>query len=142
MLKDKIELLIETLISTTESGNMLWEEDNGNYDRRYKRKMQAVGQDSSIYEFDVEYKLFNEKFVLEKDISLWIRNPKLPNGMLYIYGGKYDVTKLRDVVMSKFLPDFQPTLGDLEVTLDEITKGVNISEFREGKINKVLDSTK
>jgi hypothetical protein len=41
--------------------------------------------------------------------------------------------------MVKFLPDFQPTLGDLEDTLDEIAKGISVSEFRDGKINKILN---
>ena len=58
--------------------------------------------------------------------------------MFYIYGGKYDIIKLRDLILSKFLSNFTPSLGDLEDTLDEIAKGVNVSEFREGKINKIL----
>jgi hypothetical protein len=100
--------------------------------------MQSVGEDSSIYELEIEYKLVNEKFILDNQPSLWIRNPKLPNGMFYIYGGKYDIIKLRDLILCKFLSDFTPSLGDLEDTLDEIAKGVNVSEFREGKINKIL----
>jgi hypothetical protein len=139
MVKDKIALVIETLISTTESGNLIWDEDSSSYDRRYKRKMISVGEDISLYELEIEYKLNNEKFILDKNPSLWIRNPKLPNGMFYIYGGNYDLTKLRDMIMVKFLPDFQPTLGDLEDTLDEIAKGISVSEFRDGKINKILN---
>lgn len=139
MVKDKIALVIETLISTTESGNLIWDEDSSSYDRRYKRKMRSVGEDTSLYELEIEYKLNNEKFILDKEPSLWIRNPKLPNGMFYVYGGKYDLTKLRDMIMVKFLPDFQPTLGDLEDTLDEIAKGISVSEFRDGKINKILN---
>ena len=139
MVKDKIALVIETLISTTESGNLIWDEDSSSYDRRYKRKMRSVGEDTSLYELEIEYKLNNEKFILDKNPSLWIRNPKLPNGMFYVYGGNYDLTKLRDMIMVKFLPDFQPTLGDLEDTLDEIAKGISVSEFRDGKINKILN---
>jgi hypothetical protein len=138
MLKEKIELIIDTLVKTTESGNLLWEEDSSSYDRRYKRRMQSVGEDSSLYELEIEYKLVNEKFILDNQPSLWIKNPKLPNGMFYIYGGKYDIIKLRDLILSKFLSNFTPSLGDLEDTLDEIAKGVNVSEFREGKINKIL----
>ncbi len=138
MLKNKIELIIQTLIDTTESGNLLWEEDNSSYDRRYKRKMQCVGEDTTLYEMEIEYVLTNEKFILATDPSIWIRNPKLPNGMFYVYGGKYDLKKLRDLVMQKFLQDFKPTLGDLEDTLGELAKGINISEFRDGKINKIL----
>jgi len=139
MVKDKIALVIETLISTTESGNLIWGEDSSSYDRRYKRKMTSVGEDTSLYELEIEYKLNNEKFILDKNPSLWIRNPKLPNGMFYVYGGNYDLTKLRDMIMVKFLPDFKPTLGDLEDTLDEIAKGISVSEFRDGKINKILN---
>jgi hypothetical protein len=139
MVKDKIALVIETLISTTESGNLIWDEDSSSYDRRYKRKMISVGEDTSLYELEIEYKLNNEKFILDKNPSLWIRNPKLPNGMFYVYGGNYDLTKLRDMIMVKFLPDFKPTLGDLEDTLDEIAKGISVSEFRDGKINKILN---
>jgi hypothetical protein len=40
--------------------------------------------------------------------------------------------------MQKFLQDFKPTLGDLEDTLGELAKGINIAEFRDGKINKIL----
>ena len=79
---------------------------------------------SSLYELEIEYKLVNEKFILDNQPSLWIKNPKLPNGMFYIYGGKYDIIKLRDLILSKFLSDFTPSLGDLEDTLDEIVKGV------------------
>ncbi len=139
MVKDKISLVIETLISATESGNLSWNEDNSSYDRRYKRKMIAIGEDTSLYELEIEYKLNNEKFMLDKDPSLWIRNPKLPNGMFYVYGGNHDLTKLRDMIMVKFLPDFQPTLGDLEDTLGEIAKGISVSEFRDSKINKILN---
>ncbi len=139
MVKDKISLVIETLISATESGNLSWNEDSSLYDRRYKRKMIAIGEDTSLYELEIEYKLNNEKFMLDKDPSLWIRNPKLPNGMFYVYGGNHDLTKLRDMIMVKFLPDFQPTLGDLEDTLGEIAKGISVSEFRDSKINKILN---
>ena len=140
MVKDKISLVIETLVSKTESGNLIWNEDISlSYDRRYKRKMVTTGEDTSLYELEIEYKLNNEKFILDKNPSLWIRNTKLPNGMFYIYGGNYDLTKLRDMIMVKFLPDFQPTLGDLEDTLGEIAKGISVSEFRDGKINKILN---
>jgi len=140
MLKDKINSLIETLVSTTNSGNLLWEEDlSSSYDRRYKRKMMSVGEDSSRYELEVEYKLVNENFFLDKEPSLWIKNPKLPNGMFYVYGGRHDLKNLRDIIMNKFLSDFKPTLGDLEDTLEEITKGINISEFRDSKIGKILN---
>lgn len=138
MLKDKIDTIIQTLINTTESGNLIWKEDESSYDRRYKRKMNSVGEDTTLYEMEIEYKLVNEKFILDKDPSLWIRNPKLPNGMFYVYGGKYNLSKLRDLMMGKFLQDFKPTLGDLEDTLDELAKGINISEFRESKLNKIL----
>lgn len=139
MLKDKIELVIETLFTATESGNLIWYEDNSHYDKRYKRIMKSSGEDSSLYELEIEYKINNDSFVLDKEPSLWIQNLKLPNGRFCIYGGRYNLTKIRDIIMIKFLPGFKPTLGDLEDTLDEISKGISVSEFRNGKINKILN---
>lgn len=138
MISDKVLGIVTNLTNSTKLGSLVWEEDDSKYDRRYKRKMNSVGEDGSNYELEIEYRLVNNKFVLDKS-SLWIRNSKLPNGMFYIYGGTYDLNPLRDIVLSMYLQDFQPSLGDLEDTLDEISKGINVSDLRDSKLSRILN---
>jgi hypothetical protein len=90
----------------------------------------------------VRFRLDSDEWKLESGPSLWLRNPNLPNGMLYVYGGKYDLTNLRKLVMDRFCSDMNPSTKEVEDVLDSINKGISVSVYRNNKLNKVLNGVK
>jgi hypothetical protein len=141
MLKDKIIEIVDTLINLTESGLLVWTEDDPNSKTRYyRRKMIASGDDGTSYEIEIKFTLNHEKWNLDED-GLWVRNNSLPNDIFYITNHRSDdaVSKLRDTILKKYCGDMSPSISDVEDVLDDIVKGINISSFRDSKLNKILN---
>ena len=141
MIKDKVNQIIETLTTITKNGNLVWSESDPNSkDRKHKRSLVSLGEDGTKYEIEVIFKLDNSgKWNIEKDPSLWVRNSSLPNGHFYVYGGTYDLVELRDLVKNKYCSDMNPSSQDVEDALDSIAKGISLSEYRDNKLNKILN---
>ena len=142
MLKEKNNLIVELLFKSTETNNLLWTETSVNDNRRnYLRMMQATGEDGTKYEIEVKYSLVGDVFKLETTPSLWLRHSNLPNGMYMISTFNTDddlLVNLRNIIKDKFCADLNPTSQLIEDTLDTISKGISISEYRENKLNKIL----
>jgi hypothetical protein len=141
MLKDKIIEIVGTLINLTESGLLVWTEDDPNSKTRYyRRKMIALGDDGTTYEIEIKFTLNHEKWNLDEE-GLWIRNNSLPNGIFYItdHRSAYMASKLRDTILKKYCLDMNPSISDVEDVLGDIVKGINISSFRDSKLNKILN---
>lgn len=140
MLKDRIIEIVNTLINLTESGLLVWTEDEPKSKTRYfRRKMIALGDDGTSYEIEIKFTLNHEKWNLEEE-GLWVRNTSLPNGIFYITNHRTDdmVSKLIDTILKKYCVDMNPSIEDVEDVLGDIVKGINISSFRDSKLNKIL----
>jgi hypothetical protein len=141
MLKDRIIEIVDTLINLTESGLLVWTEDDPNSKTRYyRRKMIASGDDGTTYEIEIKFTLNHEKWNLDEE-GLWVRNTSLPNGIFYITNHRSDdkVSKLMDSILEKCCSDMNPSIEDVEDVLGDIVKGINISSFRDSKLNKILN---
>ena len=141
MIKDKVYQIIENLTKLTKSDSLVWTEyDPNSKERKHKRNLFSLGEDGTKYEIEVLFKLDNSgNWKIEKDPSLWVRNIALPNGHFYVYGGTYDLVELRDLVKNKYCSDMSPSSQDVEDTLDSIAKGISLSEYRDNKLNKILN---
>jgi hypothetical protein len=141
MINDKVNQIIETLLTITKNSTLVWTEtDPNSKDRKHKRNMFSIGEDGTKYEFEISFRLDNSgKWNLEKEPSLWIRNSTLPNGAFYVYGGAYNLKELRDIIRNKYCSDMNPSAQDVEDALGEIAKGISVVEYRESKLNKILN---
>jgi hypothetical protein len=139
MIQDKILQIIENLEEMTISNQLVWTSIPKS---NQERLLSATGEDGSKYELEVIFRLDSDEWKLESSPSLWLRNPNLPNGVFYVYGGKYDLTNLRKVVMDKFCSDMSPSTKEVEDVLDSINKGISVSVYRNNKLNKVLNGIK
>jgi hypothetical protein len=142
MLKDKIIEIVRTLTHLTESGVLKWDEDTStNHSREYKRKMLSGGEDGTKYEMEIKFVLKNEDWKIEDDASLWIKNTKLPDTMMLVTSLRSDgeTINLRSSVIKNFCKDMSPSIDYVENILSDIARGINITEFREGKLNKILN---
>jgi hypothetical protein len=142
MLKDKIINIVKTLTHLTTVGVLKWDEDTPlSKNRGYKRKMISHGEDGSIYEMEIKFSLKEDRWELESSPDLWIKNKSLPDGMFYIttYRSEDEVKNLRDAIIETCCQDMKPSIKDIEDTLDDIAKGISIVEFREGRLNKILN---
>lgn len=142
MLKDKIIEIVRTLAHLTEAGVLKWNEDTStNRTREYKRKMLSEGEDGTKYEIEIKFLLKNEDWKIEDDASLWIRNSNLPDTMMLINSFRSDgeTIFLRDSILNNFCKDMNPTIEDVENTLSDIARGISLTEFREGRLNKILN---
>ena len=106
--------------------------------------MYSIGEDETRYELPIQFSLQDGIWKLETYPSLWIRNEFLPDGRFYAYGGEYNVNllELRILVKNKYCFDMNPSADDLESTLDNIAKGISVTEYRESKLNKILNAIK
>jgi len=50
-----------------------------------------------------------------------------------------EINNLRDAILKNFCQDMNPSIKDVEDALGKIAKGINITEFREGRLNKILN---
>ena len=139
MIQDKILQIIENLEEMTTSNQLVWTSIPKS---NQERLLNTTGEDGTRYELEVRFNLVDDEWKLESNPSLWLRNPNLPNGMLYVYGGKYDLTNLRKVVMDRFCTDMSPSTKEIEDVLDSINKGISVSVYRNNKLNKVLNGIK
>ena len=139
MIQDKILQIIENLEEMTTSSQLSWTSIIKN---SQERLLNTTGEDGTRYELEVRFNLVDDEWKLESNPSLWLRNPNLPNGMLYVYGSKYDLNNLRKVVMDKFCSDMSPSTKEVEDVLDSINKGISVSVYRNNKLNKVLNGIK
>jgi hypothetical protein len=142
MIKDKINTIIDSLTSLTKSNLLNWEEKEPSSNKRdHRREYFAKGEDGTLYEIEIKYNLSTHGvWCLERDMSIWIRSDKLPNGSFYVSGyGDYDTLKLRELVMAKYCKDMKPSEKIVEDALDSISNGINIIEARDSKLNKILN---
>lgn len=139
MIDKKIDDIIELLSIATKSGELIWIEITGNGSKRsYERQMTSKGEDGTIYDIEVKFILKNDKWIIEHNPGLWIKNKILPNGSFYVYGDKYKIPILRDLVRNKFCSDMNPSINIIESALSDISKGISLSTYRDNKINKIL----
>ncbi len=146
MIREKNNFIIELLIQSTKSNNLIWKEIDSTFSigdsrRNYMRQMTAIGEDGTKYELEIKYTVVGDVFKIEQSPSLWIRNNNLPNGMYMISINNTDndiLVYLRDLVKDTYCKDLNPTSQIIEDTLDIISKGISTSEYRENKINKIL----
>jgi len=140
MISDRLESIMLTLISVTNSGILIWRETTtGSKDRGFKRTFESIGEDSTKYEIEVKYNLNGDVWELESSPSIWIRNKTLPNGQILIGSYKCKVViDLRDVVKEKYCSDMKPSIEDIEDILFDIEKNISLSTYRDNKLNKIL----
>jgi len=134
-MKEQLKEIVDTLISATENGSLVWKESDPNSKTRaYKRKMEAIGSDGTVFKMYMEYALNDGVWSFEKN-SIWISNSTLPNGQYHIspYNNK-DVIKLRDIIKEKFCADLNPKIKDVEDILSDICKNISISTLRDNKL--------
>jgi len=142
MLKDKIIEIVKNLTHATNTGIIEWVEESPNTSTRaFKRKMVTSGEDGTKYEMEIKFQLRGEKWEIEEDPGLWVKNISLPDGLILISNYKSDneTIKLRDSIITNFCKDMNPTIEDVETVLGDIAKGINIAQFREGRLNKILN---
>jgi len=140
MVEDKLNSIMDTLCDATISGVLVWKEKNiSSKDRTHKRTLNSIGEDSTEYEMEVKYTLSGNNWIIEKSPSIWIRNKTLPGGMMYVTTHNCkNVTKIRNLVKDKYCSDMSPRIEDVEDILSDIEKGINLSTYRDNKLNKIL----
>lgn len=132
--------MVDSLSDLTENGTITWTESDPNSKKRYfERNYYTTGDDSTQYSIDIKWTLSNEKWSLESTPSMWIKNNNLPNGMYFLYGNKYDVKRLRDVIIKNYCSDMNPSIEDIELLFEEMYNNINLSGIRDNKIIDILN---
>lgn len=134
-MKTQIESIIINLIDATEEGNLTWTESSWNASTRdYKRRMVAQGEDGTIFHTTIEFRLAGDSWKIQ-DNGVFIENPDLPDGTYLISKYQTDlVVLLRNLIMSRFCPDLNPTVETVEKLLEGISKGICKSTHRGNKL--------
>jgi hypothetical protein len=133
-MNEQLKEIVDTLVSATENGILVWKESNPNSKTRaYRRKMEAIGSDGTIFTMNIEYMLIDGtwKFI---ENGIWIVNDILP-GKCDLSPYKYkELLKLRDLIKEKFCSDLNPKIKYVEDILSDICKNISISTLRDNKL--------
>ena len=142
MINDKVIMIVENLIQSTENDSLDWIDTGKLEKRNFHREYYAIAEDGTKYETEVKYLLNNGNWVLESAPSIWVKSEKLPNGSFYIYGGQSDlkeiISEFRKVIMDKYCQDMKPSEKIVEDALEGIAKGISLSTYHDTKLNKIL----
>lgn len=141
MIKDRIEEIVEMLISSTEKGDLIWNIEipkmNG-YDNI--RELSCISPDlESKFNISIKYYLTNGiTWVLESTPSLFIKNKNIST---FIANTSHTekIKDLRDYLNNKYCKDFIPSEDNLEVEFLNICKSISPVSYRDKKINNILD---
>ena len=136
-MKDKIDEIIDNLISTTISGELVWEDVSSKNTYKFKRSLISFGGDMTKFSIGIEYNLSNYKWKLEDSKYLWIENKTLPDGRMLLSNDK--VLELKNILITLYCTDLCPKIEDVVDTLDDICRGISLSTQRDNRINKILD---
>jgi hypothetical protein len=137
-MKEKLIEIIDTLIKSTESRNLIWFDACTFPEKKsYHRDMKAISEDGTVFEMPVKYILSNDKWIKESSPSFWIKHKDLPGGSYYVYGFS-DITKLRDLILKMYCSDMNPKIEDIESILDKVHKGISLITYRDNKISNIL----
>jgi hypothetical protein len=138
-MKTKVNALIENLILSTNNDQLAWKETGPASKRSWHREFIAIGEDGTEYETEIKFLMIGENWQLDTSPHIWVKNGKLPNGRLLLTGASYNVQDFRKTIMDKYCADMNPTTKIVEDILEDITKGVSTSTFRDSRINNLLD---
>ncbi len=142
MINDKVIMIVENLIQSTENDSLDWIDTGKLEKRNFHREYYAIAEDGTKYETEVKYILHNGNWLLESAPSIWVKSEKLPNGSFYIYGGQSElkeiISEFRKSMMNKYCKDMKPSEKIVEDALDGIAKGISLSTYRDTKLNKIL----
>lgn len=138
MISNKIDGIIDMLIKSTNSGDLVWEMVSKNeYDS--ERKFRSRSEDGeSTFEMSVKYRLSDDKWVLEKDTGLWIYNATLPGGSMYAGYGYKKNADLRDVLLKIYCGDMSPSSKVVEDKLDNIIRNISKKEHRDNILTNIF----
>lgn len=142
-MSDKIVKIIDSLYQLTDKGVLTWTEDDPTSKKRYfERTYTTSGEDNTIYRIDIKFALSSEKWKLDSSPSIWIINSNLPNGMYYVLenNNKYGLTNLRNLIMSLYCKDMNPSIKDIEDIFDDMYNSINVSAIRDSKINSIINN--
>lgn len=134
-MKTQIESILKNLIDATQEGNLTWAESWLNASSRdYKRRMVAQGEDGTIFHTTIEFRLTGDCWKIQ-DNGVFVENPALPDGAYLISQYQSDlVVLLRNLIMSRFCPDMNPTVETVEELLEGISRGICKSTHRGNKL--------
>lgn len=136
-MKEKIVEIINTLIVSTKSGNIKWDDVSDINKRSYERNMKATGEDGTIFEIVIRYSLISGNWVKESKPSIWITNKDLPGGKYFVYDYKECIV-LRDLIQDMYCSDMNPKIDEVESIFDNINKGISLSTYRDNKLSNLL----
>lgn len=141
MIKDKIDEIINMLIETTKSGDLVWKEIGGSGSKFNNEKiLLSIGEDPDTkFEMTIKYSLSEIGWSLDSSPSLWIKNTDLPGGQLLI--GSYKspkVLNLRELLIKSYCQSMSPSVDIIENKLDDIYKSISKSKYRDNKISDLL----
>ena len=135
---DKVDNIVDTLIETTKSGEVKWNEKLSNiskYNRKFERVMFTSINDTT-FNITIKYILNEGLFELEKSPFLFILNKELPGGTICVNSD--NIKNLREIIKDNFCQDMSPNSNDLDNILDSINKSISISKYIDDKLGGLL----
>ncbi len=141
MISDKVSEIISMLIDTTKSDELSWTHatQQGLYNN--EAKLSSLSEDElSKFEVSVKYVMVSDRWEIESQCGLWIRNIELPGGSMYVTSHAYpSIINLRDILNRKYCSSIKPSSDLVEDKLSQIYKSISKSSFREKIISKIFN---
>ncbi len=141
----KLLAIIDSIYKATINGSLKWTLSNSFFNNDTTHRYESISLDG-ITKFDCRIELDTNSanvangFYLN-DGSVTINNPNMLDGKAFMSMSRYPVKKILEWI---YINEIKPKLkvSNQDIVMDNILKGIDISEYRDDKINKVLEEKK
>jgi hypothetical protein len=138
MRKEKLSQIVDGVYKATVNGSLKWSLANSIFNSDTRHKYTSMSTDG-VTKFNCEVTLKDDLTLSTTGCSLNISNPSMVDDGAYLYSDEYPVTKS----IQRWIYDnhVQPGLkvANQDNVMDDILKGIDVSEYRDKKIETILD---
>lgn len=136
MKKEKLSQIVDGVYKATISGSLKWSLSNSCFNSDTRHKHESDSSDG-VTKFVCEVSL-SDDMKLEANNSLYVSNPNMIDGGIYLSTREYQVVALIQTWLYTNLVLPQINISNQDVVMDDILKGIDVSEYRDRKLNEIL----
>ncbi len=140
MTKNLINEIIVSLISETNSGNLIWKLRYSIFNSETEHNMHCFSEDKQT-EFRISIRLDNDTLNLSPGSLLFIHNEKITDGKLHLSNREnINITELEKIIFDKFVQTIIKPRHKKEDVFEDILNSIGSKQSnRDKKIDQILN---
>jgi hypothetical protein len=139
MNKDKLQRIVDSVHAATTNGSLVWKLTTSMFNNDTTHKFESISEDG-VTRFTCTISLNRDLTLYNVLASLNISNPSIIDGSVDLrYLDYKNISEIHEYIYkNQVLPNLK--ISDQDKVMDDILKGVDVSEYRDKKIDTILDN--